>query len=394
MRGRNRPKGPNPLTRSYESNGPDVKLRGTAQHIADKYAQLARDALASGDPIAAENYFQHGEHYFRIITGAQEPNRPQSSQGYARNGYEDEDEGDEDAMQGNGSAQGEQGRDHGRRDYGQGFDRNAGGDEYGDPGQQPQPFERHDYDPRQNRNDRQDNRRDRFQNRNDRPQRFDNNRDFNNRGEGRQEGRQDRQDFGRQDSQPRQDYRQDGRQEQRHEQGRGENRQDFGRNDQSRERDGGRYENGRGDYPRHEGGRQDRQESRQQENRQEGRQDDRHANRQESGRGEQPRFDNGPRRDRRREEPSRAEETGGLPAFLMTATRNPQPAESSASEQAKQPEKPEPVQDNEAAPTVAAGEDAAPAPKPRRRRARYKAGEGQEDNGEAPTSTDASSAAE
>ncbi|WP_163413855.1 DUF4167 domain-containing protein, partial [Escherichia coli] len=65
MRGRNRPKGPNPLTRSYESNGPDVKLRGTAQHIADKYAQLARDALAAGDPVAAENYFQHGEHYFR-----------------------------------------------------------------------------------------------------------------------------------------------------------------------------------------------------------------------------------------------------------------------------------------------------------------------------------------
>jgi hypothetical protein len=51
MRGRNRPnKGPNPLTRSYESNGPDVKIRGTAQHIAEKYSQLARDAQASGDP--------------------------------------------------------------------------------------------------------------------------------------------------------------------------------------------------------------------------------------------------------------------------------------------------------------------------------------------------------
>ena len=43
MRGRNR-RGPNPLTRSYESNGPDVKVRGTAQHIAEKYTQLARDA--------------------------------------------------------------------------------------------------------------------------------------------------------------------------------------------------------------------------------------------------------------------------------------------------------------------------------------------------------------
>ena len=49
MRGRNRSKGPNPLTRSYESNGPDVKIRGTAQHIAEKYSQLARDAQASGE---------------------------------------------------------------------------------------------------------------------------------------------------------------------------------------------------------------------------------------------------------------------------------------------------------------------------------------------------------
>ena len=52
MRGRGRSngggnKGPNPLTRSYESNGPDVKIRGTAQHIAEKYLQLGRDAQAS-----------------------------------------------------------------------------------------------------------------------------------------------------------------------------------------------------------------------------------------------------------------------------------------------------------------------------------------------------------
>jgi hypothetical protein len=71
MRGRNR-KGQNPLTRVYESNGPDVKIRGTASHIADKYIQLARDAQASGDPVGAENYFQHAEHYFRLIAAAQE----------------------------------------------------------------------------------------------------------------------------------------------------------------------------------------------------------------------------------------------------------------------------------------------------------------------------------
>ena len=75
MRGRNR-KGQNPLTRIYESNGPDVKIRGTATHVAEKYIQLARDAQASGDPVAAENYFQHAEHYFRMIAAAQEQLRP------------------------------------------------------------------------------------------------------------------------------------------------------------------------------------------------------------------------------------------------------------------------------------------------------------------------------
>ena len=73
MRGRptNNRRGPNPLTRSYESNGPDVKIRGNAHHIAEKYLQLARDAHTSGDPVAAENYLQHAEHYFRLIASAQ-----------------------------------------------------------------------------------------------------------------------------------------------------------------------------------------------------------------------------------------------------------------------------------------------------------------------------------
>lgn len=71
MRGRPGRKGPNPLTRSYESNGPDVKIRGTAQHIAEKYLQLARDAQSSGDTIMAESLLQHAEHYFRLIAAAQ-----------------------------------------------------------------------------------------------------------------------------------------------------------------------------------------------------------------------------------------------------------------------------------------------------------------------------------
>lgn len=77
MRGRNRKGGgSNQLNRSYESNGPDVKIRGTASHIADKYVQLSRDALSSGDPVAAENYMQHAEHYYRILAAAQQAANP------------------------------------------------------------------------------------------------------------------------------------------------------------------------------------------------------------------------------------------------------------------------------------------------------------------------------
>src|SRR5205823_9783869 len=73
MRGRNNHrKSHNPMTRVYESNGPDVKIRGTPPHIAEKYVQLARDAHTSGDPVSAENYYQHAEHYFRLIAAAQE----------------------------------------------------------------------------------------------------------------------------------------------------------------------------------------------------------------------------------------------------------------------------------------------------------------------------------
>ncbi len=64
-------KGGNPLSRTYDSSGPDIKIRGTAQHIAEKYATLARDAQSSGDRVMAENYLQHAEHYNRIIAAAQ-----------------------------------------------------------------------------------------------------------------------------------------------------------------------------------------------------------------------------------------------------------------------------------------------------------------------------------
>jgi hypothetical protein len=67
-------RGQNPLNRFYESNGPDVKVRGPAAVVAEKYLQLARDAQAAGDLIAAEGYLQH-EHYNRLIAAAQEQSR-------------------------------------------------------------------------------------------------------------------------------------------------------------------------------------------------------------------------------------------------------------------------------------------------------------------------------
>lgn len=84
IRGRNpsNRKGPNPLSRTYESNGPDVKIRGTAHHIGEKYLQLARDAQSSGDPVTAESFLQHAEHYFRLIAAAQAAQ--QAANGYQR----------------------------------------------------------------------------------------------------------------------------------------------------------------------------------------------------------------------------------------------------------------------------------------------------------------------
>jgi hypothetical protein len=74
----NHRKGNNPLSRSFESNGPEVKVRGTPAHVAEKYLSLARDAQSAGDPVLAENYLQHAEHYNRIILAYREQQMQQS----------------------------------------------------------------------------------------------------------------------------------------------------------------------------------------------------------------------------------------------------------------------------------------------------------------------------
>lgn len=61
---------------TFDSNGPEVRIRGNAYQVYEKYLTLARDATTSGDRIAAENFYQHAEHYFRIMNLGNEP-RPQ-----------------------------------------------------------------------------------------------------------------------------------------------------------------------------------------------------------------------------------------------------------------------------------------------------------------------------
>ena len=75
-------RGPHGANSSMESNGPEVKIRGNATQLCEKYQSLARDAVTSGDRIAAESYLQHAEHYFRVMTANdrdsdERANRPQ-----------------------------------------------------------------------------------------------------------------------------------------------------------------------------------------------------------------------------------------------------------------------------------------------------------------------------
>lgn len=86
-----------PLNRNhvFDSIGPDLRVRGTSQQLFEKYLQLGRDATSSGDRVMAESYFQHAEHYFRILNamnlaaasqqgGQQGGQQGQQNQGYGR----------------------------------------------------------------------------------------------------------------------------------------------------------------------------------------------------------------------------------------------------------------------------------------------------------------------
>ncbi|WP_245903494.1 DUF4167 domain-containing protein [Humitalea rosea] len=99
--------GQQPLNRNhvFDSSGPDMRMRGTAQQLFEKYLQVGRDATGAGDRVMAESYFQHAEHYFRILNAmaqaatqhAPQQAAAQQQQGRWRNGPEQP--GDQDGYQ-------------------------------------------------------------------------------------------------------------------------------------------------------------------------------------------------------------------------------------------------------------------------------------------------------
>lgn len=64
---------------TLDSNGPGIKIRGSAQQIFERYVALAREAAIGGDPVAVENLYQHAEHYFRIANANRDGNQPASA---------------------------------------------------------------------------------------------------------------------------------------------------------------------------------------------------------------------------------------------------------------------------------------------------------------------------
>ena len=72
----------------FDSNGPDMRLRGTAQQLFEKYLQLGRDATGAGDRVTAEGYFQHAEHYFRILNAMSQAQGGQQQQQHNQRRYQ------------------------------------------------------------------------------------------------------------------------------------------------------------------------------------------------------------------------------------------------------------------------------------------------------------------
>ena len=120
-RGRNnnaggrRPSLPN-RNQTFDSNGPDVRIRGNAYQVHEKYLGLARDASAAGDRVMAENYLQHAEHYFRIVNAINEAHHQAFQQQQQQQPFDGGRDGQREFH--NRDNGGRAGRDNGGRDNG------------------------------------------------------------------------------------------------------------------------------------------------------------------------------------------------------------------------------------------------------------------------------------
>lgn len=63
-----------PRNQTFDSTGPDIRIRGNAHQVLEKYLTMARDASSQGDRVSAENFYQHAEHYFRVINNQNQSN--------------------------------------------------------------------------------------------------------------------------------------------------------------------------------------------------------------------------------------------------------------------------------------------------------------------------------
>jgi len=107
--------GHQPLNRNhvFDSTGPDLRIRGTAQQLFEKYLQLGRDATGAGDRVMAESYFQHAEHYFRILNAMNQAQQQGGGSGHGgygprryQNGPEQDQQEPVEAGEMNGQANG------------------------------------------------------------------------------------------------------------------------------------------------------------------------------------------------------------------------------------------------------------------------------------------------
>tara|TARA_Y100000992_G_scaffold301259_1_gene271706 strand:- start:816 stop:1226 length:411 start_codon:yes stop_codon:yes gene_type:complete len=96
---RNRPRRSNTSSRLLESNGPDIKIKGSASQIVEKYLALSRESQSSGDPIASESYLQYAEHYQRIVDAnelkIQRSQNHSTDEQVISNGYDENDQSKE-----------------------------------------------------------------------------------------------------------------------------------------------------------------------------------------------------------------------------------------------------------------------------------------------------------